>query len=160
VPPQLAYRLSIVFGFIAWGMICVYYVWPQLRVLPLPEALRPLLLLHSFRYLGLAFLIPGVVSSELPSSFARPAAYGDIVAAVLAVAAFAGLSTGAGITLVWVFNVWGSADLLYAFYNVFRLVRERKLLASHFGAAYFIPSFFVPLLLITHGTMFWLLLRS
>jgi hypothetical protein len=79
---------------------------------------------------------------------------------LLAIVAIIGLSTGTSIPLVWLFNIWGTGDLLYAFYNVFRLVRERKLLAGHFGAAYFIPTFFVPLLLLTHGMIFWLLLRS
>jgi len=89
----------------------------------------------------------------------RPAALGDVIAALLALLALLGLGNAVGTALVWVFNIWGSADLLFAFYNGGRLVRARKLQATYFGAAYFIPTFYVPLLLITHGLMFWILLN-
>jgi hypothetical protein len=93
----------------------------------------------------------------LPAGFARPAAFGDIIAALLALLALGALGTQMGTPLVWVFNIWGSADLFYAFYNGARLVSDGKLLATHFGAAYLIPTFYVPLLLITHGLVFWFL---
>jgi len=74
------------------------------------------------------------------------------------VVALLALGSPAGSLLVWLFNVWGSADLLFAFYNGGRLVGARQLLAVHFGSAYFILAFYVPLLLITHGLVFWILL--
>jgi hypothetical protein len=157
MPPRFAFRLSVPFGLIAWGIVTALYIWPTLRGLSPVDALRPLLLLHSFRYIGLAFLVPGTVSPELPAAFARPAALGDIIAALLAVLALGTLGSPVGTSLVWLFNIWGSADLLYAFYNGARLVSDGKLLATHFGAAYFIPTFYVPLLLITHGLIFWFL---
>jgi hypothetical protein len=144
---------------IAWGTVTALYIWPELREIAPTDAMRPLLVLHSFRYLGLAFLVPGVVSPELPAAFARPAALGDIVSALLALLAL-GFGSAVGTTLVWVFNLWGSADLLFAFYNGARLVRAGKLKATHFGAAYFIPTFYVPLLLITHGMIFRILLKA
>jgi hypothetical protein len=159
VPPHFAFRMSVPFGLIAWGTVAAVYIWPALRGLELSDAVRPLLVLHSFRYLGLAFLVPGVVSPELPAAFARPAALGDVVAAFLALLALLGLGNVVGTALVWMFNIWGSADLLFAFYNGARLVRARKLQATYFGAAYFIPTFYVPLLLITHGLIFWILLN-
>ena len=82
--PQLCFFVSIAFGFIAWGIVAKRYIWPKLRLRPRAEALRPLLILHSFRFIGLAFLVPGVVSPDLPSAFAHSAAYGDIIAATLA----------------------------------------------------------------------------
>src|SRR3984885_4994903 len=117
MPAQLCFFISIAFSFIAWGMVAKRYIWPKLRLLPRAEALRPLLILHSFRFIGLAFLVPGVVSSELPSAFAHSAAYGDIVAATLALLSLALLPRGAGVVIVWIFNVWGSADILNAFYQ-------------------------------------------
>jgi len=158
VPAQVAFRISVLFGLIAWGTVAVLYIWPALGGLAVSDAVRPLLILHAFRYLGLAFLIPGVVSPELPVSFARPAALGDIVAAFLALLALLGLGNVVGTILTWVFNIWGSADLIFAFYNGARLVRAGKLRATYFGAAYFIPTFYVPLLLITHGIIFCRLL--
>jgi hypothetical protein len=58
-----------------------------------------------------------VVSPSLPSAFAARAAYGDLVAAILAVTATIALSRHASVAtlLVWLFNVWGAADLLFAF---------------------------------------------
>ena len=67
---------SIAFSFIAWGMVAARYIWPELRPPPPAEALRPLLILHSFRFIGLAVLVPGVVSPDLPPAFAHAAAYG------------------------------------------------------------------------------------
>ena len=107
------------------------------------------------RFVGLAFVIPGVVSPDLPNAFARPAAYGDLATATLALLGFATLPGKLGIILVWVFNVLGSVDLLYAFYQGNRTGLE----AGQLGAAFFIPTVFVPLLLITHAIIFLLLLK-
>jgi hypothetical protein len=52
-------------------------------------------------------------------------------------------------------NLWGSADLLYAFYQGNQVGLE----PGQLGAAYFIVTVLVPLLLITHGLVFWLLLQ-
>jgi hypothetical protein len=157
VPAVAIFGTSVALGFMGWGVIAARYLWPVMRNQPLAEAVRPLLLLHSFRFIGLAFLVPGVVSPDLPGAFARPAAYGDLIAALLALLALAGLRSRLGIVLVWVFNVWGSADLLYAFYQG---VIGVGLEPGQLGAAYFIPTVVVPLLLITHGLVFRLLLRG
>jgi len=156
MPPQALFGITIAFSFIAWGIVMARYLWPKLRSQPRVHALRPLLLLHSFRFIGLAFLVPGVVAPELSSAFARPAAYGDLIAAILALLALAALQSRLGILLVWVFNLWGSADLLYAFYQG----NSVGFAPGQLGAAFFIPTVVVPLLLITHGVMFRLLLQG
>jgi hypothetical protein len=156
MPPQALFGISVAFSFIAWGIVAAQYLWPELRDKPRAQALRPLLVLHSFRFIGLAFLVPGVVSPELSATFAGPAAYGDLVAAILALVTLAGLQTRLGLLLVWVFNLWGIADLLYAFYNG----NSVGFAPGQLGAAYFIPTVVVPLLLITHGLVFRLLLQS
>jgi hypothetical protein len=115
-----------------------------------------LLVLHTFRFIGLSFLVPGVVSPDLPIAFARDAAYGDIVAAILALATLTTLRSSTGIALAWAFNVWGSFDLL----NVFYQANAAGLSPGQLGAAYFIPTAIVPLLLITHGLMFRVLLAE
>jgi hypothetical protein len=152
---QLAFFVSIAFGFIAWGIVAARYIWPELRLRQRAQALRPLLILHSFRFIGLAFLVPGVVSPDLPSAFAHSAAYGDIVAATLALLSLLLLPRGAGIVIAWIFNLWGTADLLGAFYQA----NATGLLPGQLGAAYFIPTLIVPLLLITHGLAFRILLQ-
>ncbi len=153
--PQLCFFGSIAFSFIAWGIVTARYIWPELRLRQRAEALRPLLILHSFRFIGLAFLVPGVVSPDLPHAFAHSAAYGDIIAATLALLSLLLLPRGAGVVTAWLFNIWGSADLLNAFYQA----NHAGLLAGQLGAAYFIPTLVVPLLLITHGLAFRLLLQ-
>src|SRR5215472_8960569 len=140
---QFAFFASIAFSLITWAMVAARYIWPELRIRPRAEALRPLLTLHSFRFIGLAFLVPGVVSPDLPSAFAHSAAYGDIMAAILALLALILLPSTSGVVIAWIFNVWGTADLM----------------AGQLGATYFIPTFIVPLLLITHGLGFRILLR-
>jgi len=77
---QLCFFVSVAFSLVAWGIIAARYIWPELRLRQRAEALRALLILHSFRFIGLAFLVPGVVSTDLPSAFAGSAAYGDIFA--------------------------------------------------------------------------------
>src|SRR5215468_6183959 len=83
-------------GFLAWGIVAARYLWPYLRSQPRIDALRPLLILHSFRFVGLAFLVPGVVAPDLSAAFARPAAYGDLIAAILALLALASLQRSWG----------------------------------------------------------------
>jgi hypothetical protein len=153
--PQLCFFMSIAFSFVAWGIVAKQYLWPKLRPLQRASALRPILILHSFRFEGLAFLVPGVVSPDLPSAFAHSAAYGDIVAAMLALLSLASLSRRAGVGIAWVFNLWGSADLLSAFYHA----NNAGLVPGQLGVTYFIPTLFVPLLLITHALAFTILLR-
>jgi len=150
------FGISVVFGFTAWGVVTARYLWPKLRILPQRDALRFLLTLHAFRFVGLAFLVPGVVGPDLPAAFARPAAYGDLVATILALLALAVLATSWGSVFVWLFNLWGAADLLYAFYQGLFGVR---LLPGSLGAGFFVPTAIVPLLLITHGLIFRLLLQ-
>lgn len=89
--------------------------------------------------------------------FARGLAYGDLVAATLALIALAALRTRLSGPLVWIFNIFGTADLLNAFYQGDRLSLGNT--PGALGAAYFIPIFGVPLLLVTHALVFRLLMR-
>jgi hypothetical protein len=110
------FAINVVFGMAVWGAVAWHYIWPMLRERSSPENLKPILLLHGFRFLGLAFVVPGVVSPELPAAFAQPVAYGDFITAILALFALATLGTRAGTMVTWVFNTFGMADLLFAFY--------------------------------------------
>ena len=153
--PQLAFFGSIAFSVIAWAIVAARYIWPALRLRQRSEALRPLLILHSFRFLGMGFLVPGVVSPDLPRAFATAAAFGDIVAAALALLSLLSLQSAPGLLAAWIFNVWGSVDLVNAFYQA----NATGLSPGPLGAAYFLPTLIVPLLLITHGFAFRVLLR-
>jgi hypothetical protein len=132
------------------------YLFPKLPTLKPPAVLAPILLLHAFRHLGLMFLAAGATYSGIPPQFAYPAAYGDLLAAVLALAALWAVlrSSSAGPLLVWIFNVEGSVDLIVA------IVLANLYNAPPFmGAAYWIPAFWVPALLVTHYVTFVVLVR-
>src|SRR5580693_2621410 len=116
MPSTALFGISVAFGLAVWGAVAWQYIWPTLRERPSPENLKPILLLHGFRFLGLAFLVPGVVSPELPAAFAQPVGYGDFITAILALLALATLGTRAGTVAAWIFNTFGMADLLLAFY--------------------------------------------
>ena len=158
MPFPVLFGISVAFGLAAWGAVAWHYIWPALRERPSPENLKPILLLHGFRFLGLAFVVPGVVSPELPAAFAQPVAYGDFITAILALLALAALGTRAGTVMTWVFNVFGTADLLFAFYQGGRISLPDT--PGLLGAGYFILAAYVPLLFITHGLAFRILLRT
>jgi len=157
MPSPVLFGISVTFGLAVWGAVAWHYIWPALRELPSSENLKPILLLHGFRFLGLAFVVPGVVSPELPTTFAHPIAYGDLISAILALLALAALGTRSGTVLTWVFNAFGTADLLFAFYQGSRISLPDT--QGLLGAGYFILTAYVPLLLMTHGLAFRILLQ-
>ena len=155
---EALFGLSILMNFVAFGVVTWLYIWPRLRGARQEDAIRALAVPHIFRFVGLSFLVPGVVSPMLSSAFAAPAAYGDLLAALLALVATLALSARVSwaIPMVWAFNVWGATDLLYAFYQGQIGVRIGP---GTLGAAFFIPTVVVPPLLVMHGLIFWLLLH-
>src|SRR5581483_8663707 len=157
MPFPILFGISVAFGLAAWGTVAWQYIWPALKERPSPGNLKPILLLHGFRFLGLAFVTPGVVSPALSGVFAQPVAYGDLITAFLALIALASLETRVGTLLLWAFNLFGTADLLFAFYLGSRISLPDT--PGLLGAGYFILSAYVPLLLITHGLAFRVLLR-
>jgi hypothetical protein len=159
MPVPLVYGLNVAFGLIAWSVFAVQYLWPKISKRPLTEALRPILVLHGFRYIGLAALIPGVVSPELPATaFARGLAYGDLMAATLALITLTAIRSRVFVPLVWIFNIVGTADLLNAFYQGARISLADA--PGVLGAVYFLPILGVPLLFVTHFLVFRLLLSG
>jgi len=140
-------------------VIAKLYAWPWLRARDRDQALVSLVAPHMFiRFLGLSLLVPGVVSPGLPAAFAVPAAYGDFVAGILAIAATIALAKRASWALVavWIFNIWGAGDLLFAFYSG----PHAQIQPGTLGAAFFLPTAIVPSLLVTHFLVFGLLLRK
>ena len=157
---QALFGINVLLSFLASGVAAYLFVWPRLRVRGRREALIPLVFPHLFlRFIGISFLIPGVVSLSLPKAFAAPAAYGDLIAGILAIAATFALVRRAtwAVPLVWIFNVWGAADLLFAFYQGPIGVGIN---IGDLGASYYIPTTIVPPILVTHFLIFLLLLRS
>jgi hypothetical protein len=158
MPFPALFGITVMLGLAAWGAVAWHYIWPALRERSSPENLKPILMLHGFRFLGLAFVVPGVVSPELPAAFAQPVAYGDLISAILALLALATLGTRPGTVVTWVFNAFGAADLFFGFYQGSRISLPDS--PGLLGAGYFILAAYVPLLLITHGLAFRILLRT
>lgn len=151
------FGLSILCSFFAWGIVVWLFLWPQIGAMSERSALMAFMVPHMFRFIGLGFLIPGVVSETLPPGFARPAAWGDLAAALLAMLSTLALATNlpGALDLVWAFNIWGTIDLLNAM-----LQGPRKLQVSGpgaLGATFYIPTLVVPGLLISHAIIFRLL---
>lgn len=151
------FGVSVVLGLMAWAAVCLAYVWPWVSRKPLTEAARPLIMLHLFRFVGASFLIPGVAGVTLSNDFAVPSAYGDLFAVVLAWIALATLSRSIGVIALWVFNVWGTLDLLFAFYKG---TVGGDFQPSAFGATFYIPTLYVPLLFCSHFMLFFLLYKQ
>ena len=157
MPTNLILPISITFSLVAWSLIMYWYIHPFLKQYPVKQAIEPFLFLHSFRYIGLMFLVPGVTAEVLDSRFSHPAAYGDLLAAALAFIAIAAIRLNASWALasVWVFNILGAADLLNAVARGMLFVPDGAL-----GATYWIPATIVPLLLVTHAYIFILLIKD
>lgn len=155
---ETLFRIHLVFGYIAWLLCFGAYIWPWLKGMDRVEAQRVIATLHSFRFFGLAFILPGVVGPNLPTSFAPFAAYADFATGVLAILA---LLTVRIRPLFWsfvtAFNLVGAADILLDYYHA--TAANLPAIAGELGAMYVIPVIYVPLLMITHITAFYLLLR-
>jgi hypothetical protein len=158
MPTALIFQIHLVLGYVAWLLCFGAYIWPWLRVMDRVAAQRAIATLHSFRFFGLVFLVPGVVGPNLPASFATFAAYADFATGVLAIMA---LLTVRMRPLFWLFvvafNLVGMSDLILNYYHAVRI--GLPAIAGQFGAAYAIPIIYVPLLMITHVTAFYLLVR-
>jgi hypothetical protein len=147
---------NILFSTLIFWIGARLYLLPRLHELEPRTVLLPILLLHSFRHLGLMFLMPGAVYAGIPSQFAYPAAFGDLLAAVLALIAILAVAMRARSAriLVWLFNIEGSLDLVLAI--VLATAYDAPLFM---GPAYWIPALWVPAFLVTHYIVFVVLLR-
>jgi len=152
------FQTHLILGYVAWLLCFGAYILPWLRSMDRASAQRAIATLHSFRFFGLVFLLPGVVGPHLPPSFATFAAYGDFTTGILAMLA---LLTVRIRPLFWLFvvgfNVVGTVDIIIAYYHAIQ--SDLPAHAEQFGAVYAIPILYVPLLMITHITAFYFLLR-
>ena len=148
---------NLLFSTLVFWVAAKLYVLPRLPELKPRAVLLPILLLHSTRHLGLMFLAPGATYPGIPTKFAYPAAFGDLLAAVLAMLAIPAVASNSriGPILVWIFNIEGTLDLFVAI--VLATVYGA---AAYMGPAYWIPAFWVPALLVTHYITFLTLRRD
>ena len=152
--PETIFNLHLILGYIAWLLCFVVYILPWLKSMDLVAALRAIATLHSFRFFGLVFILPGVVGPNLPAGgFATFAAYWDLATGVLAMLALFTVRIG---PLFWLFvaafNLVGIVDLLLDYYHAVRV--GLPALAGQLGPTYAIPILYVPVLMITHVVAF------
>jgi len=156
--PEIIFALQLVFGYVAWLLCFGVYIMPRLKTMDRFAAHRAIAALHSFRFFGLVFILPGVVGPHLPAGFATFAAYGDFTTGVLAMLALLMVRMR---PLFWsfvvAFNIVGIADILLDYYHAIQVNLPAQ--AGQLGAAYVIPVIYVPLLMITHIVAFYFLLR-
>ncbi|HUN41755.1 MAG TPA: hypothetical protein VMU81_15835 [Acetobacteraceae bacterium] len=152
------FQIQLVLGYVPWLLCFSAYVWPKLKSMDQAQAQRAIATLHSFRFFGLVFIVPGIVGANLPLGFATFAAYGDFATGVLAMLA---LLTARVRQLFWplvaAFNLVGAADLIVDYYHGIQV--GLPALAGQLGAAYIVPVIYVPALMITHCVAFYLLAR-
>ncbi|MGO7674086.1 hypothetical protein ACC817_29705 [Rhizobium ruizarguesonis] len=152
------FQTHLVLGNVAWLLCFGAYIVPWLTSMDSVKAHRAIATLHSFRFFGLVFLLPGLVGPNLPASFATFAAYGDLAAGLLAMLALITIRIR---QLFWpfvvAFNLVGMGDLILDYYHAIQAGLPAR--AGELGAAYAIPIIYVPLLMITHVFAFYLLLR-
>jgi hypothetical protein len=156
--PATVFQIHLVLGYVPWLLCFGVYIWPRLKSMDQVEAHRAIATLHSFRFFGLVFLVPGVIGANLPAGFATFAAYGDFATGMLAMLA---LLTVRIRPLFWLFvvafNLVGAADIIIDYYHGNQV--GLAVLAGELGATYAIPIIYVPLLMITHVAAFYLLMR-
>jgi hypothetical protein len=156
--PTIIFQLQLVLGYVAWLLCIVVYVFPRLRAMDRVEAQRAIATLHSFRFFGLAFLIPGVVGPNLPAGFAVFSAYGDFATGVLALLALLTVRIRPLFwTFVVAFNLVGVVDLIVNYYHAIQVGLPAH--PGELGATYVIPIIYVPALMITHVIALYFLLR-
>src|ERR1700723_843670 len=155
---EAIFQIHLVLGYVAWLLCFGAYVWPRLRSMDQVEAQRAIATLHSFRFFGLVFLVPGVVGPDLPASFATFAAYGDFATAVLDILALLAVRIR---PLFWAFivafNLVGIGDLVLNYYHAVQI--GLPAIEGQFGAMYAIPIIYVPLLMFPHVAALYLLMR-
>ena len=156
--PTTIFDIHLVLGYVPWLLCFGAYVWPRLKSMDQVEAQRAIATLHSFRFFGLVFILPGVVGSGLPAGFATFAAYGDFATGLLAMLALL-TSRIRPLFLLFVvaFNLVGAADILIDYYHGVQL--DLPALSGQLAATYWIPIIYVPLLMITHVAALYLLVR-
>jgi hypothetical protein len=144
---EAIFFLQFTLSLIVIGLLAKWLLVPWLARQPPLRALFWLTIPHAFRHIGMVFLVPGVVQ-QLPGNFAPAAAYGDLAAGILALLSLIALrnSWKGALGLVWLFNIVGTVDLLNA-------LRHLEAVPS-LGAAWYIPTMLVPLLLVTHFMIF------
>ncbi len=140
-----------------FGLIAAWWVWPRLAARDLTAALLPLLAVNAFRFVPMALYAPGQIDAAVPAYAVNAIALGDLVSALLAVAAAVALRYRgpAALALAWVFSIVGAIDVVAAF----GAALAARIYAFGLGFSWFVVTLYVPVVLLTQVMIFRLLLR-
>lgn len=155
---ETVFQIHLLLGYVVWLLCFSAYILPRLKSMDRVQAQRIIATLHSFRFFGLVFILPGVVGEDLPAGFARFAAYGDFATGLLAIMALLMIRVRPLFwTFIFAFNLVGTVDILLDYYHAIRV--GLPAVAGNLGSTYVIPIIYVPLLMITHIVAFYWMLR-
>src|SRR5579863_3354296 len=133
--PSTIFNLHLILGYVAWILCTNVYILPKLKAMSRLDAQRAIATLHSFRFFGLVFILPGMVGHNLPAGFAPFAAYGDLATGLLAILALLTFRMRLFFwPLVVAFNLVGATDIIVDYYHGVRL--GLPALSGELGAAY------------------------
>ncbi len=139
---------QLITSIIVFSAFAKWIITPWLNEKSHATSMMILVAPHATRHIGLTFLVPSVTVAGIPSDFAFFTAWGDMVSAVLAMLVIVSLryQWRFSVPLLWLFNVFGFGDLLMALSTVEAI--------PTLGGTWFIPTFLVPVLLVTHVMIF------
>jgi hypothetical protein len=124
--------------------------------------LRWLVLFHVTRFFAGVYFLVLCQRGQLPYGFARPAGWGDIVVAVLALAVLGATRTHFAKTLFLTWNTLGLIDIIFVVFSALRfgLKDWQSMLALRELPLSLLPTFLVPLIVASHVLIFVRLARA
>lgn len=156
--PFQIFGLQNTLSLVVYALLARWYVWPRLRDRTREEAVVPLLWVHAFRHIALTMVASTQFDATVPRDWLLELAYGDLLATVLALASIFAIrwKWKSALRLVWVFNIVGLANLANVFFKSVML----DVTHYHLGVGWYIATFYVPALWISHIMIFVVLIRD
>lgn len=135
-------------------LLAKWVVSPWLKQKSASIALMILVAPHTIRHIGLSFMVPSVTDPTILQSFAQMTAWGDFISGLLAIIVLFSLKYQWSMAkmLVWLFNIVGTLDLLKAL--------SHAEVVPTLAGTWYIPTFLVPLLLVSHMMIFARLIKG
>jgi hypothetical protein len=145
--PFLVLNIQSTLSLILFVLIARWYVAPRLAGRPRNQAILPLLWIHAFRYAPLTLLAPGQADPRIPAGVINVVAYGDFVAALVAILALVAvkLQLRSATALIWVFSVVSVADLVFSTARAL----GSEMYKFYLGWSWYIVNFYVPMLIVS-----------
>jgi len=151
--PTSAALLAMTLSFAVMAAAAAWYVVPWLKVTDSATGLTALLWFHAFRYVALQIFSAQQFGLAVSDAGRNQIAYGDVIAALLAVSAIFALryASRLAVPILWLFAAEAALDLL----NSTIVGMREQLLASASGVTWLILTFYVPMLWVSLALLVW-----